>query len=94
MKALDIIEQLTRDDYAENSGVITIEKGERFSEVFMRYFGEDYEDLYEPHTLAFDNTKDHHFLYIYDNRFDGKDSEIYAIFNCHDSSIVTLYEIE
>lgn len=94
MNALEIIEQLTRKEYAENSGTITIEKGESFSDAFKHYFGADCEDIYMPFTLAYDNTKDHHFLYIYNDRFEDNDDEIYAIFSCHDSSIVTLYEID
>lgn len=98
MKAVNIIHELTINDYSTQDGVITVERGDNPWNAFCNNFGPNIETLYAPDSTA-EIVKQgmREFLYIYNDRFPNRDEELFAILkdnNDGNNDIVYLYEIE
>ena len=98
MKAVNIIHELTINDYGTQSGVITVERGDNPWNAFCTDFGSNLETIFSPKSTA-EIVKDgkRNFLYIYDERFPERDNELFAIlrdYNDDSYDLIYLYEIE
>lgn len=103
MKAVTIIDLLTRDS-REGMGVLTIDEygGDTYEDL-IGFFGDGLESVYDPndifHLKVHEGEKPRSFIYMYDERFDIKyDKELFAVLSLTDgteiTSLVYLYEIE
>lgn len=103
MKAITIIDLLTRDS-REGKGVLTINKyGGNTYEDLIGFFGDGLESVYDPndifHLKVHEGEKPRSFLYMYDERFDAKyDKELFAVLSRTDGEdildLIYIYEIE
>lgn len=99
MKAFDIIDELTRDSYCENTGTFTADSATNMDKYLGQIFGEEYEIIYDPKNLLYlDLSKERQFVYVNNDRFDRRyDKDIFAILWVNKSFsnfITTIYEIE
>lgn len=95
MKAVNIIEELTKSSYNESDGVIHVDNNETILRAFEDVFGIAIDTVYAPYSML--NTggeKGRNFLYIYTDRFPNRDADIFAIFIDENDQLIYLYEIE
>lgn len=99
MKAVNIIEELTKSPYDECDGVIHVDK----DEIVLRAFEERFECQSDSGinivwaSKSIVNTggeKGRDFLYIYSCKFPDRDSDIFAILKDGEGEHIYIYEIE
>lgn len=94
MKAVNIIEELTKFPYNESDGIIRVDNDVVILNAFRQTFGNNLSTVYAPHTLLNTGGKEgRNFLYIYTDRFPYSDEDIFAILQA-DDNLIYIYEIE
>lgn len=95
MKAVTIIEELTKSSYNESDGVIHVNENTTIWRAFKDAFGDEIDLVFEPYSVTSTGFKDgRNFLYIYTDRFPYRDNEIFAIIKDASECLIYLYEIE
>lgn len=94
MKAFEIISELTVGDYQEKDGVFQTGEVMTFERQSDMLFGFESPIVYWPHSeKETADKKPRKFIYLYNDRFQSRDSDIYAIIK-HGNDLVYIYEIE
>lgn len=95
MKAIEVIDQLTRNSDDECIGTFTANSVTNMTTYLGQLFGKNYKIIFDRGNILLPLEKERCFLYIYDKRLDrAYDKDILAILSVYNYSLVYLYEIE